>query len=206
MKSWSSALGLVACLALAGCPSLGGRRTAVRLFVLEATAASPTEAAARPADAEGGLAVGIGPVTVPDYASTRLVHRVGPNEVRLSETARWAEPLAAGLQRVLVTNLAALLGSERVVAHPWRPAGRPTWCIEIHVLRFERGADGAADLEALWTLRRGRDLALVHQATTRLARVPAGPGPDALVAALSSSLMEWSHELAAALRAASASP
>ena len=206
MRSRSSALGLVACLALAGCPSLGGGRMAVRLFVLEATAAPPAEAAAHPGDAAEGLAVGIGPLTVPDYASNRLVHRVGPNEVRLSETARWAEPLAAGLQRVLATNLAALLGSERVVAHPWRPAGRPTWCIEIHVLRFERGADGAADLEALWTLRRGRDLALVHQATTRLARAPAGPGPDALVAALSASLAEWSAELAAALREASATP
>jgi uncharacterized lipoprotein YmbA len=206
VRSLSSALALVACLALAGCPSLGARRLAVRLFVLEATAPSPTEAAAPPADAAGGLAVGIGPVTVPDYASKRLVHRVGPNEVRLSEAARWAEPLAAGLQRVLVTNLAALLGSERVVAHPWRPEARPTWCIEIHVLRFERGADGAADLEALWTLRRGRELALVRRATTRLARAPAGPGPDALVAALSASLREWSGELAAALRAASASP
>jgi uncharacterized lipoprotein YmbA len=150
--------------------------------------------------------VGIGPLTVPDYASSRLVHRVGPNEVRLSETARWAEPLAAGLQRVLVTNLAARLGSERVVAHPWRPEARPAWSIEIHVLRFERGADGVADLEALWTLRRGRDHALMHQATTRLARAPAGPGPEALVAALSASLTEWSDELAAALRAASATP
>jgi uncharacterized lipoprotein YmbA len=195
-------LGLVSCLALAGCPSLRGQPVAARLFVLEATALAPAEASAWPA----GVAVGIGPLTVPDYASSRLVHRVAPNEVRLSESDRWAEPLVAGLQRVLVTNLAALLGSERVVAHPWRPELRPTWRIEIEVLRFERGADGAADLEARWTLRRGEDLALMRQATTRLERTPAGPGPDALVAAFSDSLAEWSQELASALRDASASP
>jgi uncharacterized lipoprotein YmbA len=196
------ALGLFGCLALAGCPSLRGKPAAARLFVLEATAVAPGEAAA----ATAGVAVGIGPLSVPDYAGSWLVHRVGPNEVRLSGTDQWAEPLGAGLQRVLVMNLSALLGSERVVAHPWRPELRPTWRIEIEVLRFERGADGAADLEARWTLRRGEDLALMRQATTRLTRSPPGPGPDALVAALSTSLAEWSQELAAAVRHASANP
>jgi hypothetical protein len=46
----------------------------------------------------------------------------------------------------------------------------------------------------------------VRQATTRLARAPAGPGPDALAAAFSASLAEWSAELAAALREAPATP
>ena len=206
MRSRFAALGLVGCLALAGCVSLGGPPVAVRLFVLEAMAAHPAGADAPPAGTAGGVAVGVGPLTVPDYAGSRLVYRVGPNEVRLSETDRWAEPLGAGLQRVLVTNLAAVLGSERVVAYPWRPEVRPTWFIEIDVLRFERGADGTADLEARWTLRRSRDLALVRQATTRLARAPAGPGPDALVAVFSASLAEWSGELSAALRDASATP
>jgi uncharacterized lipoprotein YmbA len=202
VRTRSSALGLVACLALAGCPSLRGQPVAFRLFVLEATAAAPAGAGAGPA----GVAVGIGPLTVPDYAGSRLVHRVGPNEVRLSGTDQWAEPLRVGLQRVLVMNLSALLGSERVVAHPWRPELRPTWRIEIEVLRFERAADGAADLEARWTLRRSEDLALMRQATTRLTRASPGPGPDALVAAFSALLAEWSQELAAAVREASASP
>ena len=206
MRSRWVALGLVECLALAGCLSLRSPPVAARLFVLEAVAAPAVGAAARPAGAAEGVAVGVGPLTVPDYAGSRLVHRVGPNEVRLSETEHWAEPLAVALQRVLVTNLAAVLASERVVAHPWRPEVRPTWRIEIDVLRFERGPDGAADLEARWTLRRSRDLALVRQATTRLARAPAGPGPDALVAAFSASLAEWSAELAGALREASATP
>ena len=205
MRSRWAALGLVGCLALAGCLSLRSPPVAVRLFVLEAVAAPAAPAAARPAGAEG-VAVGVGPLIVPDYAGSRLVHRVGPNEVRLSETDHWAEPLAVALQRVLVANLAALLSSERVVAHPWRPEVRPTWRIEIDVRRFERGPDGTADLEARWTLRRTRDLALVRQATTRLARTPDGAGPDALVAAFSATLAEWSAELAGALREAPATP
>jgi uncharacterized lipoprotein YmbA len=192
-------LSLAACLALAGCLSLGGAPVPVRLFVLEPVAASPAEGC-------GGASVGVGPLAVPEYAGSRVVHRIGPNEVRLSETDRWAEPLGAGLQRVLVTNLAAQLGSERVVAHPWRPEVRPTWRIEIEVLRFERSAEGAADLEARWTLRRSRDLALVRQQTTRLVRAPQGAGAEALVAALSACVAEWSGELAAAVGEASAAP
>jgi hypothetical protein len=192
-------LGLAACLGLAGCLSLGGEPVPVRLFVLEPVAASPAEGS-------GGASLGVGPLSVPEYAGSRLVHRVGPNEVRLSETARWAEPLAAGLQRVLVTNLSAQLGSERVLAHPWRPELRPSWRIEIEVLRFERSAEGAADLEARWTLRRSRDLALVRQGTTRLVRAPQGAGAEALVAALSACVAEWSGELAAAVRDVSAAP
>jgi uncharacterized lipoprotein YmbA len=195
-------LGLAACLGLAGCLSLGGEPLPVRLFVLEPVAAAPAAG-----DAAGAaVAVGVGPLTLPDYAGSRLVHRVGPNEVRLSDTDRWAEPLAAGLQRVLVTNLSVLLGSERVVAHPWRPEVRPTWRIEIDVLRLERSAEGAADLEARWTLRRSRDLALVRQGTTRLVRAPQGASAEALVAALSAAVAEWSGELAAAVRDASRQP
>jgi uncharacterized lipoprotein YmbA len=188
----------MASLVLGGCLRVGGPPAEVRLFVLEAAAPA---AAASPA-AGGGLAVGVGPLSVPEYAGSRLVTRIGAHEVRLSETERWGEPLAAGLQRVLVTDLGALLGSGRVVAHPWRPEVRPEWRIEIEVLRFERSAEGSADLEARWTLRRSRDLAPLRSGTTRVVRVPSGPGPEALVAAFSEAVAEWSAELASALPAA----
>jgi hypothetical protein len=191
--SWARvAACLGAALVLGGCLRLGGPPAELRLFVLEAAAP-----AAAPSPG-GGPAVGVGPLSVPEYAGSRLVTRLGPNEVRLSGSERWGEPLAAGLQRVLVANLAARLGSERVVAHPWRPEVRPERRIEIEVLRFERSAEGAADLEARWSVRRSRDLVLLRSGTTRVVRAPAGPGPEALVAALSEAVAEWSAELAAA--------
>jgi uncharacterized lipoprotein YmbA len=57
------------------------------------------------------------PVIVPEYLRGRIMQvRVGDNELRFIDEARWAEPLEAGLTRVLREDLAQRPSRVRVVA------------------------------------------------------------------------------------------
>src|SRR5512137_1498671 len=54
--------------------------------------------------------VAVGPVSIPESVNRpEMVVQVGPNQVALDEFNRWAAPLQAEIQRVVVENLVQLL-------------------------------------------------------------------------------------------------
>jgi hypothetical protein len=104
------------------------------------------------ADAEA-LAIGVGPVSIPEYLDRpQLVRRGAGQVVELDEFERWAEPLEASLQRILIANLSTLLGTERVMSHPLRGSAPIAYRVAVEIdrlhpysrsleklLRWERG-------------------------------------------------------------------
>lgn len=187
---------LLAALALAGC--LGpGTTTPPRFFVLSAVEATPPAASPRE-----GPALGVGPVSFPDWLDRpQLVTRVGANEVRLAEFAHWAEPLDETFTRVLATNLARLVPTERVAVYPWSRSTQIDARVEMQVLHFEAATTGDVTLEAVWRLLRG-DGREITPARRSLHVASAGSdAPDAVVAAMSRALAALSRELAAAIAA-----
>ncbi len=121
------AVGLVGAGALlAGC--LSPREDPTRFYVLSTSDASQVDDAWD--DRPGSIDVGVGPFTMPAYLDRpQFVRRVGPNEVRPVETARWAETLGEGFERVLAEDLDAMLPMARVHAHPWRSSTQAQWII-----------------------------------------------------------------------------
>jgi uncharacterized lipoprotein YmbA len=90
----------------AGCSLPQAQPDLTRYYVLTAVApaAGATAAPAEPV----GPRVYLRAVTVPEYLRGRImVVRLGQNEVRYVDDARWAEPLEPGLARVLREDLAA---------------------------------------------------------------------------------------------------
>jgi len=108
------AVGLVgASVLLAGC--LSPKEDPTRFYVLSTSDASQVDEAWD--DRPGMTDVGVGPFIMPGYLDRpQFVRRVGPNEVRPVEAARWAETLGEGFERVLAEDLDALR---------WRGARRP---------------------------------------------------------------------------------
>jgi uncharacterized lipoprotein YmbA len=92
--------------AAAGCSLPQAQPDLTRYYVL--TAAAPATAAnAAPAEPVGPR-VYLRAVTVPEYLRGKImVVRLGQNEVRYVDDARWAEPLEPGLARVLREDLTA---------------------------------------------------------------------------------------------------
>lgn len=184
---------LIAVVMLAGC----ARTEPISYYQLS----SRQDAAGLPG---GGLTgesftLGLGPVQLPEYLERiQLVNRTSANRLQIVNSQRWAEPLAAGLPRVLGEDLALLLGNARILNHPW-PRSRPVdRQVVVNLLQFEGGHDGTALLTARWTVLDGAGTVLLDGQRSRF-QVAATPGAESLTAALSEAIWLFAGEIAAAL-------
>ena len=195
MKSIVIFFGL-AFLSVSGCVNLSPMPDPSRFFTL--TPLPQTEQLhARSTDKTNGLVVSIAPIRFPGYLDReQIVTRVAQNRLNILENDRWAEPLEENFTRVFAQNLGVLLGGASVIRYPWQKSQRPTWQIEMEVLRFEPSADQQVELLAHWTLiEHGNKTRPVFK-QTRLARRTLTKSTEASVTGLSEVLGDLSREIA----------
>jgi uncharacterized lipoprotein YmbA len=131
--------------------------------ILPEAAADPTRyyvlgdpaAAARPAASVRGEAgaIAIRSIELPAYLrnSRSMVVRAGENEVRYEDFSRWAEPLDAGIQRVLKDGLVSALGASSVVSFPLASGETRQWDLRVRVARCEGAAPAAGSAGVLFS-------------------------------------------------------
>jgi uncharacterized lipoprotein YmbA len=180
-------------LLLAGLACLGPT-TPVVFHTLRAI--SPPGTLSRP-----GLAVEVMPVHLPEMLQRpQLVLSRDLGGLELASGQRWGNPLDQDLQRVLVADLALLLGSDRIVAYPDGPLVQAVYRVAVDVSRCDGRPGGTLNLEAIWTITRpGQAVALVRVRTTLTEPVP-GLEPTALVAAHERVLARLSEVIGARLK------
>jgi len=195
-------LGLLAGLVLVLCactPFAPGPQPRTRFYMLSALAPSGTAAEA-PARMPQ-LAIGIGPVRIPEYLDRRnLIVRNSINEYEIVELAQWAEPLADTLGRVLADNLSVLLGTQRIVQFPWRPAIPVDCQLTLQVVQFDGSLAEQVVLRAQWQLFAVEGKKLLDFGYSVIEEKIAEPTIEALVAAKSRAAERFSREIAAAMR------
>ena len=151
-------------------------------------------------DNPGNRTYGLGPITLPAYLDREaVVTRVSPTQLRYSEVDNWAGPLKDDITSVLLQNLSALTGSDRILAYPWPNNAKFDYQITIEVLRFETSANGDCQLTARWAIRDSRaqnDLIIRESQFTHPA---SATDTAAAVAALSATLGDLSEEIATSL-------
>lgn len=154
-----------------------------------------------------GLRVGLKAVTLPAYLNKgSLVVRRGDNEVDYRDYARWAEPLAAGISRVLAAQLLTSPAVERVLVQPF-PFDHERDCdIAVSIVRCE-GVTGEgrplARFAALVEITNADEAAQVLARRVFVAPDQPWDGTDdaALVQALSGSIWALGNEMIGALPA-----
>jgi hypothetical protein len=195
-------LGLLAglVLVLGACvPFAPGPQPRTRFYLLSPLAPSRTAAEA-PAGMPQ-LAIGIGPVRIPEYLDRRnLIVRSRQNEYEIVELAQWAEPLADTLGRVLADNLSVLLGTQRIVQFPWRPAIPVDCQLAVQVVQFDGSLAEQVVLRAQWQLFAGEGKKLLDFGYSVIEEKIAEPTIEALVAAKSRAAERFSREIAAAIQ------
>ena len=147
------------------------------------------------------LAVEVLPIRLPGVLQRpQIVTSLGPNSLELSSGHQWGNALEKDIQRVLVENLSALLGSNRVVASPYGTRVNAVYRVEVDVQRCEGRPGGTFSFQATWMITGSRgDMALVMRKTT-LEEPVQGPDPEALVAAHNRALAALSREIAEGLK------
>lgn len=188
-------LALLTTLGATGCLGFLPSSPKPQYFVLSPTA---PESAPEP---RPDLALGVGPVEIPGYLDRPQIGvRTGPNEISFSDTARWSEPLQRNVSAVLMQNLAARLGTDRVSAFPFGEGLPRDYDVAVSLLRFECSTAGPGAVEALWRIRGGEDGALLAWRQSQLAPSCGAGTPADQTAALSEALDRLSREMASAIR------
>jgi uncharacterized protein len=203
-RSFLIFLAILALPLASGCSLLSPRPDPTKFYVL--TSIADADTVRQPPTAASNLAIGLGPVTFPDYLThLEVVTRVSTNRIELSTTDLWAEPFDESARRVLARNLATLLGTEQVVPFPWYASAKLDYKVEVTVERFERDGSGGTQLVATWLIRDGQsDKQLLSRQSnfseSAGAQIgTAGISTDNAARALSSDLSELSKQIAAAI-------
>ena len=98
--------------------------------------------------------LGIGPIVVPEFLNRNsMVYSREGNQLEISSTERWAEPLEAGIKRVVGINLASSLDTQDIRYFPFNAVKPPEFGISISVLSLDAD-DDEATLEAEWRVFR----------------------------------------------------
>ena len=150
-------------------------------------AAAPTS----PPGFEQGMRVGVGPVETASYLDrNQIISRETGTRLRLSEQSQWAEPVKAGLTRVLLINLGIDLDSNRIYALPMHQQRPLDYQVPIDVLRFDGslGTEREVVLGARWTLLSGDGKQILFSKVSRIQEPVNGSDVGAYVEAQSRAL------------------
>jgi uncharacterized protein len=180
---------------------LSPKEDRTRFIMLAATStAAPSGSESSAGQKFTSLAIGLGPVKLPAYLDRpELMVRTSANGFNLSETDRWAEPLADNFRQVLANDLTNLLGTTNIVQYPWYPGTRLDYVVHVQVQRFEAGTDHKADLIARWDLRTAQNDQVLISRDAQLSQPLASLTGDAAAAALSQDVAELANQIASGI-------
>ena len=144
----SSAMVLFMAVLVAGC-----RSGAPQIEFYTLNSLSPATEKTNPTDAAPNIAVGVGPVQIPQALDRpQIVTRTGPNKLMLDEFHRWASPLREDFARVLAENISFLLAIDRVAVYPWEVDFTPDYRVAVDINYFEGQWGKNVLLDVVWRI------------------------------------------------------
>jgi hypothetical protein len=180
---------------------IGCRSTPPPTAFYTLTAVTKAETAGQSSAPLRDLGIGIGPVQIPEYLDRpQVVTRTAPDKVTLSEFNRWGGSLRHDFPRVLAENVAALLGTERVLAYPWGDRLDPVYRVALHVQQFDGALGGGAVLRVTWIVTGREEKTPLAVRKSDIQETVSGNDYDALVAAQSRAVAALSREIAEEIR------
>lgn len=148
------------------------------------------------------VSLGIARVKVPQYLDRLgIVTRTAPNELRIGEFSKWAEPLEVSIPRTLAENLSLLLCTKTVLVFPWKSGVPMDYRVYVDITRLDGRLGGDAILEASWFVFDGTDTKKLLSTGKSSHGEPTGDESyEAFVAAQSRLIGALSRDMAEAIR------
>jgi uncharacterized lipoprotein YmbA len=177
--------------------------TAPTRFYSLNSAAGP-EKQGRAASIDNDIAIGVGPIEIPDYLDRpHIVTRVGKNELKISDFEKWAGSFKNDVTRVLAENLSILLSTDRVYTHPVKSHIPLEYQVTVSIIRFDGEPGGNILFKAHWYVLEGNGNKGLLIETSSLIEKVDGRDYHALIAAKSRVLSAFSRAVADAIRSVS---
>jgi len=142
------------------------------------------------------IIVSLGPVGIPEYLDRQeIVTRDSRNKLNLSDFDLWGSSLENDVNRVLVDNLSALLGSKGIGVVTWRARVPFSHTISVSMSRFEAVGDSVV-LTARWGImeRGGDTMEAIRESV--ITKPLTGKDYAAIVGSMSDALADLSKEIA----------
>ena len=142
----------------------------------------------------------IGPIELQEYLDRpQIVTRVSSNELKISEFDQWAESLKNNISRVLAENISILLSTEDVFVYPLKRSERIEYQVVMEVIRFDGTLGGHVVLDTHWAILTGDEGKMLFMKKSSYSRPTGGEDYQALVAAKSQTLADFSRDIAQAI-------
>ena len=149
-----------------------------------------------------GLAVGIGPIRLPQYlVRQEIVTRTAANKIEVAELDLWGGSLQDDFSRNLMENLAFLLADDRVSFYLLPTVGKVDFRVAIDIIRFDGNRGGDVELIATWAIREGQGSKVVRDQNSRIQEPTGGESYGAMVGGMSRALGRLSREIGEGIKA-----
>lgn len=181
--------GILACVAvvLAGCAG-----TADSYYLLTA---------AGPAPSGGGMGIGVGPVSVAEYADrTNLIFQSGPQKLEVAEHHHWAGEVRKSVATAMAANLGRELGTGNVRTYPWERDDELRYQVSLDIRQFHGTSQGEALLEASWRVYQLPGSRLISARSGTYVEPQLRDGFEELAAAQSRALERLARDIARSMR------
>jgi uncharacterized protein len=195
--------GKILLLVLAGSAILNGCAAspyAPRFYVLNTL--DGTQKAGTPA-CEGAAVVslGIGPLAVPKYLDRpQIMTRVSRNELKLSESDLWAEPLKDTIPRMIACNVGSLMCGD-IKTWPWKGSDQSDYRLNAWIIHLEGTPGGNAVLDVKWSISDEHTKKLLILKESTYTEPVQENSYESLAAAYSRLLTSFSRDIADSLTA-----
>jgi uncharacterized lipoprotein YmbA len=149
----------------------------------------------------GPLAIGVGPVTLPDSLDRpQIASRLDAERLKFDDYNRWSGSLSDDFSEVLLDDLAALLPAKATAAlFPWGGYFQPTHRVIVNVSRFDGSLHGEVVLKARWTITDGSGKEGITTRQSVITVKVAGSRYQDLVIAQSQAVADLAKEIAPVL-------
>ena len=138
--------------------------------------------------------IGIGPLKFPKILDRpQIVTRPAPGRLDLAEFQRWGGFLKDDFLSVMAENMTTLLGTDQVVVYPWPGNLNPLYRIEFDVHQFDGKLGDSVVLRVTWILKTPDKTNNTHLKRSTVVQPVSGADYDALVAAKSKALEQFSR-------------
>ncbi len=196
----TKAILLVVFLFMGGCTLLGGGTYhPSKNYVLSSmySQEQPPQSIADLSD----IGILVGPIRMAMYLDrSDVVIRNSQNEVEIADFASWAGPLPENFSRVLAENLSLWLNTKKVAIFPGTKLAFYDYSIGVNVTRFDGRPGDKVHLRARWVILDKKRKNMLFQEHTVLSQPIENDSIEAMIAAQSRTVVDFSREIAEAIK------